>query len=617
PRIYVGRGMHESQLTLFKYTLFWILLLISKLTFSYYIQIKPLVQPTKDIMHVTDIRYTWQRLFPNVPGKTGAVISLWAPVILVYFMDVQIWYAIFSTLTGGVSGAMRRLGEIRTLGMLRSRFHSLPGAFNAYLVPSKKHLQRNFSFARRFEEVSPSMWKEAAKFAQLWNEVICSFREEDIISNREMDLLLVPYSLDTSLNLIQWPPFLLASKIPIALDMTAQFKARDADLWKRICADEYMRCAVIECYETFKHVLNTLIAGDNEKRIIEIILKEVEANISKNTLLANFRMSALPTFYRKFVELIEILRKGEASMRDNVILLLQDMLELVTRDMMVNEIRELQESGQGRQELNNGRYDSTDSPQTNRQLFAGTKPKPAVIFPPPATAQWIGQRQSNTERAQKVKSMILDDTWWDRVEYLLSFTEPIMSMIRFTDMDQPCLGEIYDSIDSMIEKIKAVINAKEQDPEETFFKQVQSILIERWNKMTTPLHLLAFALTPRFYYTEILSLPGRVAPYRDVEVSEGYMAALARLFPNPEAQDIGCDREIVDLDASISHHGALDDDESFVALRDLHAQGGATGSGPNGSGSSPCGSYEPCNDDDVVDVEMKRNMMNIERQFEL
>ncbi|KAH9320865.1 hypothetical protein KI387_015504, partial [Taxus chinensis] len=391
PRIYVGRGMHESQLTLFKYTLFWILLLISKLTFSYYIQIKPLVQPTKDIMHVTDIRYTWQRLFPNVPGKTGAVISLWAPVILVYFMDVQIWYAIFSTLTGGVSGAMRRLGEIRTLGMLRSRFHSLPGAFNAYLVPSKKHLQRNFSFARQFEEVSPSMWKEAAKFAQLWNEVICSFREEDIISNREMDLLLVPYSLDTSLNLIQWPPFLLASKIPIALDMTAQFKARDADLWKRICADEYMRCAVIECYETFKHVLNTLIAGDNEKRIIEIILKEVEANISKNTLLANFRMSALPTFYRKFVELIEILRKGEASMRDNVILLLQDMLELVTRDMMVNEIRELQESGQGRQELNNGRYDSTDSPQTNRQLFAGTKPKPAVIFPPPATAQWIGQ----------------------------------------------------------------------------------------------------------------------------------------------------------------------------------------------------------------------------------
>ncbi|KAH9294517.1 hypothetical protein KI387_040277, partial [Taxus chinensis] len=48
------------------------------------------------------------------------------------------------------------------------------------------------------------------------------------------------------------------------------------------------------------------------------------------------------------------------------------------------------------------------------------------------------------------------------------------------------------------------------------------------------------------------------------------------------------DPEIVDLDASISHHGAYDDEGSSVAPRDLHAQGGATGSGPSASGSSPC-----------------------------
>ena len=79
-----------------------------------------------------------------------------------------------------------------------------------------------------------------------------------------MDLLFVPYSSDPSLKLIQWPPFLLASKITIALDMAAQFKAKDTDLWKRICADEYMKCAVLECYESFKQVLRVLIAGVNE-----------------------------------------------------------------------------------------------------------------------------------------------------------------------------------------------------------------------------------------------------------------------------------------------------------------------------------------------------------------
>jgi hypothetical protein len=61
-------------------------------------------------------------------------------------------------------------------------------------------------------------------------------------------------------------------QIPIALDMAAQFRPRDSDLWKRICADEYMKCAVIECYESFKLVLNLVVAGENEKRYLLTLL---------------------------------------------------------------------------------------------------------------------------------------------------------------------------------------------------------------------------------------------------------------------------------------------------------------------------------------------------------
>ncbi|XP_062096562.1 callose synthase 5 [Humulus lupulus] len=378
PRIYIGRGMHESQFSLIKYTIFWVILLCSKLAFSYLAQIKPLVKPTKDIMSIHRVEYEWHEFFPKAQNNYGAVVSLWAPVIMVYFMDTQIWYSVYSTLYGGVIGAFDRLGEIRTLGMLRSRFQSLPGAFNTYLVPSDRSQKRGFSFAKRFAEITASRRSEAAKFAQLWNEVICSFREEDLISDREMDLLLVPYSSDPGLKIIQWPPFLLASKIPIALDMAAQFKSRDSDLWKRICADEYMKCAVIECYEFFKHVLSILVVGDNEKRIISIIIKEVESSISKNLLLANFRMGPLPTLCKKFVELVEILKDAEPSNKDTVVLLLQDMLEVVTRDMMVNELRELLEVGHS-------------SKDTGRQLFAGTDTRPAIAFPPVVTAQWEEQ----------------------------------------------------------------------------------------------------------------------------------------------------------------------------------------------------------------------------------
>ncbi|MED6207969.1 Callose synthase 3 [Stylosanthes scabra] len=157
PRLYVGRGMHESTFSLFKYTMFWVLLIITKLAFSYYIEIKPLVGPTKAIMSV-------------------------------YFMDTQIWYAIFSTLFGGIYGAFRRLGEIRTLGMLRSRFQSLPGAFNASLIPEENNEPRKkglkATLSRRFAEIPSNRGKEAARFAQLWNQIITSFREEDLISNR-------------------------------------------------------------------------------------------------------------------------------------------------------------------------------------------------------------------------------------------------------------------------------------------------------------------------------------------------------------------------------------------------------------------------------------------------
>jgi hypothetical protein len=127
--------------------------------------------------------------------------------------------------------------------------------------------------------------------------------------NRERDLMLVPYSSDPHLNLVQWPPFLLASKVPIALQMARQAAetGRAADLLRKIRTDEYMKSAVIECYESFKRVLKVLIVGEVEKRVIEGLLNEVEMNIEKETLLDNFRLKELPVLSVKFIELLELL----------------------------------------------------------------------------------------------------------------------------------------------------------------------------------------------------------------------------------------------------------------------------------------------------------------------
>ncbi|GMH27282.1 hypothetical protein Nepgr_029125 [Nepenthes gracilis] len=351
PRLLCWEGMQESFLSIFKYMIFWILLIASKLAFSYYVEIKPLVGPTKSIMHVTVTTYRWHEFFPRAKDNIGVVIALWAPIILVYFMDIQIWYAIFSTIFGGIYGAFRRLGEIRTLKMLQSRFWALPGAFNDCLIPipknteTKKGLKAKLSrkFAKEAPKV-PSNEKEAAKFAQLWNNIIASFREEDLISNQEMDLLLLPYWADTDLDVILWPPFLLATKIPIAVNMAKDCNGKDRELKKRMDADKYMYSAIRECYALCKNIVNVLVHGEHEKVVIDEIFSRVDHHIHEGSLISELNMSALPSLYDQFVKLIGHLKENKKEDKDEVVLVLLSMLETVTTDIMLDPIPSLVDS---------------------------------------------------------------------------------------------------------------------------------------------------------------------------------------------------------------------------------------------------------------------------------
>ncbi|XP_076942400.1 callose synthase 3-like [Bidens hawaiensis] len=368
PQLYVGTELRESTLSVFKYATFWILLIITKLTFSYNLEIKPLVNPTKAIMSVHTHTYTWDSFFSPARNNIGVVVGVWVPIILVYFMDTQIWYAIFSTIFGGVYGAFYHLGEIRNLGMLRSRFELLPGAFNGCLIPPEKSdpMKRRglkATLSRNYDA------KEGARFAQLWNKVITSLREEDLIKNREMDLLLVPYWADRDMDIIQWPPFLLASKIPIALHMTKDSNGKDRELKKRIESDNYMSCAIRECYTSFRNIIMFLVRGSREKTVIDDIFAEVDKHIEDGDLVRVLKMSALPILYDHVVKLIGYLLMNRQEDRDQVVILFQDMHEVVTRDIM----EEQNLDGQG------------DEFYEHYQLF---QPAGAILFPTPHSEAW-------------------------------------------------------------------------------------------------------------------------------------------------------------------------------------------------------------------------------------
>ncbi|KAM3395924.1 putative callose synthase 8 isoform X1 [Capsicum galapagoense] len=351
PKLYVGRGMQESQVSLLKYTIFWMFILISKFIFSYTFEIKPLISPTRQIMAIGVKNYDWHELFPKVKSNAGAITAIWAPIVLVYFMDAQIWYSVYCSVFGGVYGILHHLGEIRTLGMLRSRYYSLPESFSACLVPPEAKGSRNilmnwlipltFQFQKNFH-LSEREKSNVVKFALVWNQIISSFREEDVISDREMDLMKIPVLPELFSGRVYWPIFLLADKLANALSIARDFEGKDEMLLRIIKKDTYMYMVVIECYESLKYILEIVVVGDLERRVISGILDEIDESIQRSTLLKDLKMSELPLLCAKCIALLELLIEGNESLHNKVILAIQDIFELVTSDMMLNGSRTLE-----------------------------------------------------------------------------------------------------------------------------------------------------------------------------------------------------------------------------------------------------------------------------------
>jgi hypothetical protein len=114
--------------------------------------------------------------------------------------------------------------------------------------------------------------------------------------------------------------------------------------------------------------------------------------------------------------------------------------------------------------------------------------------------RWSLYREDDVGKAQFVKEKVLDDLWWDKIDYILDFTGPIYDMIRVTDTDTPCLHLVYDMWDTMIEKVKQAIyrhESRRDNEQSSFYEVVHKILVARWNKSNTPLQCLTHSLVPR------------------------------------------------------------------------------------------------------------------------
>ncbi|KAH7655757.1 1,3-beta-glucan synthase protein [Dioscorea alata] len=165
--------------------------------------------------------------------------------------------------------------------MLQKRFETFPEAFVKNLISpkAKKSIPQE---RQQAQEPSGMNKADAAFFSPFWNEIIKSLREEDYINNREMSLLSIPSNCG-SLKIVQWPLFLLYSKIFLAINLALDCKDTQDDLWNRISRDEYMVYAVQECYYSVERILHSVV-NDEGRLWVQRLFREINNNIYERSL---------------------------------------------------------------------------------------------------------------------------------------------------------------------------------------------------------------------------------------------------------------------------------------------------------------------------------------------
>ncbi|XP_026415888.1 uncharacterized protein LOC113311263 [Papaver somniferum] len=58
--------------------------------------------------------------------------------------------------------------------------------------------------------------------------------------------------------------------------------------------------------------------------------------------------------------------------------------------------------------------------------------------------QWSSYKDDDPNQALFIKEKLLDDDWWNTLQYVIDFTKPIIEMLRLCDTDEPCLHLVYE-----------------------------------------------------------------------------------------------------------------------------------------------------------------------------
>lgn len=209
------------------------------------------------------------------------------------------------------------------------------GGIRSRLYDAIHRLKLRYGFGRPYRKIEANE-VEAKRFALIWNEIIQTFREEDIVSDKEVELLELP-PVVWKIRVVRWPCLLLNNELLLALSQATELVADDKTHWNRICNIEYRRCAVIEAYDSIRQLLLEII---EERTVEHIIVNQLflafDNAMEYGKFAEEYRLTLLPQIHSSVITLVELLLK-ENKDQTKIVNTLQTLYVLVVHDFPKNK----------------------------------------------------------------------------------------------------------------------------------------------------------------------------------------------------------------------------------------------------------------------------------------
>ncbi|CAH0478836.1 unnamed protein product [Peronospora belbahrii] len=291
---YVGRNMAPPLSYQMKYITFWVILWSLKAFVSYFILVRPLVLPSLAIYEM-ELEYG-----SNVVSfhNFGVIAALWLPVIFIFNYDTQIYFTVFQASLGGIQGLIMKTGEIHGIKDITKAFRVAPQLFDQKVVTN---LARS-NDAAADGSAAAYQSQMMLRFVVVWNEIVNSFREGDLVDDKEAAIL--QYDIQSSGDVFE-PVFLSAGKLVEALEYTVKLGKEgkgDSQLQMYMVQKDCLS-AVRSFFTASMYVMEALL-GSDDADILDA-LRQMEMIAANGSFMSTFDAKSLVQLRTVSMEFLE------------------------------------------------------------------------------------------------------------------------------------------------------------------------------------------------------------------------------------------------------------------------------------------------------------------------